>query len=97
MLRGDNDLSFVLKHYDPSREDAITDFLHLYEKLKNGVYGDGDDAKSDFEDWDDDFMFAIKTFFYCIFENPDLEQREQMFKLFVTLVIKRCELVKELG
>lgn len=96
MLRGDNDMTFVLKHYDPTRKEAIVDFTHLYEKLKNGTYGTGEDPQEDFDDWDDDFMFAVRTVWFCIFDNENKEQRERIFKLFVELMVKRCELMKGL-
>lgn len=97
MLRGDNDLKFILKHYDPTQEEAIEDFLYLYGRLKNGIYGLGEDPQEDFEDWDDDFMFAVRTLYYSIFENPDKEQREKLLRMFTGLVVKRVKLIQELG
>lgn len=97
MLNSDNNLDFVTKHYDPTQEDAINDFLYLYGRLKNGVYGLGEDPQEDFEDWDEGFMWAVRTLYYSIFENHDTEQREKLIKLFTGLVAKRVKLKQELG
>lgn len=96
MLKSDNRLEFTTKFYEPTTEEAVLDFMHLYEKLKNGVYGDGEDPQQDADDWDEDFMFLLRVYYRCIFENFDREQKEKLWNFFVQLVIKRCELQKGL-
>lgn len=76
------DMEYLRPFYNPSREEALMDYKHLHDKLMSCPY-------DDLESFDDDFMFAVKTYFYCIYENFDTEQTNKLYKSFIELFIRR--------
>lgn len=91
------DYGYVTSQYHPTREEAIRDFKHLYKKLKNGLYGDGDDLTQDFADWREDFQWMPRVYFYCIFDNEDKQQMNSLRGMYLELFIKEAELARRVG
>lgn len=75
-------MDYLKPFYNPERKEALIDFKHLHDKLMACPY-------DDLESFDDDFMFFIRTYYYCIYENFDKAQCNNLYLQLIEVIIKR--------